>query len=621
MQLSDDIKFKLLTRHNAFVKLGKYLECDEQGFTAFLENIFNLEKQLILKENSDQLQCNLFNQLLTNSSQLKKTIFTQDWQEAIEYFTLPHNSSELLDVLYQLEIGNQDCKKTIEELRTNLVRKAFFEEKDEGSIEYNNILLKFIFSQNIPKWSVKQINWKIKKYNGELIIYGNPIISMGIPDPDGHSFYRKIFALTGSEQKAASIVGIYGLLKNDQECKLLAKKILISKISENLNTFFKNVHIDLVSKYNDWFKKDILEREFSQESLSFLTKALIYFEKNSPEAYGYLQERFQNLGLQVCEVDKPEGYEFSDEILKGNVIRSKPLVKYYWPPTNKWNILFPGKCKISAGPFPAFLKEIKKLHNAKALKYRNQDFTIIKELLLHIYLGDKVSQPPILQVYNILRKWLETLAKKEEFRTLEFLCNHAKAFRPFVQIPGIGEKLPDKFILQHKLIPRLATKQKPGTIVGIKQSAIFVPNKKMPLCLPGEYLIAQQHPQLTNLLKLTWKIANEFDEYFVTAWKNLVIQEEVQKLIIFLKSILSNIPAIKDELWNAICETIKEFNQYHADKVIFYPYRKITLEQIKELGTKEQFLIKITNKSHLNKAIIVSQVPGLKKCVIIIGKE
>ena len=618
MQLSDDIKLKLLSRHNAFVKLGKYLEGDEKDFAVFLENVFELEKQLILKGNPNQLQCNLFNQLLTNTSQLKKTIFTQDWQEAIEHFVLSHNSSELLDVLYQLEIGNQDCKKAIEELRTNLVRKAFFEEKDEGSIEYKNISLKFIFSSKISKWSVKQINWKIKKYNGEPVVYGNPVISMGIPDPDGHNFYRKIFALTGSEIKAASIVGIYSLFKNDKECKLLAEKILKNKISENLDVFFTK-HTDLIDKYNNWSKKSILEKEFSQESLSFLTKALIYFEKNDQEAYEVLQERFQKLGLKVCEVDKPEGYDFSDEILKGNVIRNKPLVKYYWPPTDKWNILFPGKCKISAGPFPAFLKEIKKLHQAKALKYRNQDFTIIKNLLLHIYLGDKVSQPPILQVYNILRKWLEILAKKKEFRTLEFLCNHAKAFRPFVQIPGIGEKLPDKFILQHKLIPKLAPKQKPGTIVEIRRPAILVPNKKMPLCLPGEYVIAQQHPQLTNLLKLTWESANEFDKYFVTAWKSLVTQEEVQKLVIFLKSILSNISNIKDELWDATCKTINEFNEYHSDKIIFYPHRKITLQQIKELGTNEQFLIKITNKSSLNKAKIISQVPGLKRCILVIG--
>ena len=621
--MEEEKKKFLIARHYALVNLAKYVEGDVNGFIDFLKNVFLFEKNIELAKDPSHAQCSLFRQLITNDHQLRKVFFSEEWQQACDYFVLENNTSKLLDIFYQLEIGTSTCKEqSHEQLRLKLLQDAFFARSHPRStVQYNDLLIKFEFCADVLRWGVKKIQWELKENQGELHVVGIPVISLGLPSPDGPEMYRESFAIMGLEKKAVATLAIRGMVTDNQPLQMLAEEI-IEKMDfqpEQIGTLLENESINVRKAYERWSKLSSMEREFSSEGIRFQIETMLEAEKNNPSLYHVIKQRFEDAGLLLSDLSKPSGYDFSNEVAKGNVIRSKPAVKYYWPQNNSWDIIFAGKCNFSAGPIPIFLCKIDSLTKAGILEPRSEDLRLVRELLLYIQLGDKVPKPPILPVYNALRRWVEALAARKDYQSLEELCHHAKILRPHIQIPAMGEKPFTIANREHQLIARLAPEHKPGIIVGIKQAGIMVPDNRIPLCLPGIYWVARQHSHLQKLIELTSPLMMDADPGLHRAWQNLSVQEDVEDLFVLVRALLNDIASIKEEIWESIKKTIDDFNTYRQEKIIFLPHRNITVEQLKELEKDARFKLKIAHTGKREEGIVISQRPGTEQCVIVVA--
>lgn len=620
--LTQEIKEKLLARHQAFIRLARHLEGEIADYINFLKHVFLLEKNLEQDRDSGNAQCSLMGQILQNEQQLKQIIFSEEWQQVAEYFSFRNNANELLDLLYQLELGTPNCGEKSSQLRTKLCRQALFQNSHHpGIVSYNNILIKFIFTADKPRWTLTKIEWGIQERQGTPLIVGELVISLGLPNPDGPELYRYLFGIMGSERQAAATLAIRAIATENVPLREMAKDIL-SKLNwglEELQGWFVNTTQSLQESSNQWLKLDTLDREFSPIGLQFLTDALIFFEKNNPTIYQQIKQRLSALSLSVVEAEKPNGYDFSNEIPKGNIIRMRPMIKYYWPEDDTWYPVFAGKCNFSAGPVPVFLQELEKLKRANQIQPRIEDYEIVKDLLLFIQLGDKVAKPPILPVYNALRRWLEALAQQQDYKALENLCSYAKIFRPLIHIPTIGEKPISIANRDHKVIPKLAPEHKPGTIVGIKQAGIVIPGERMPLCLPGIYWVATLDfsPQPVTDATTTIPIGNP--DQFREAWQKLNQCENSQELLNISKKLLQDMSNIEISNWQTICGTISRFNETHNPKIIFWPNRKITATQFKELETSGKYRFKIAHTNRWEEGWVLAQEPGIEQCLLIIS--
>ncbi len=620
MQLIEESLPKLLARHNSLMALAKYLEGDVNDFINFLKNVFLLEKNLEQERDSGNAQCSLIAQILTSEQQLKKVIFTEEWQHAQEYFLFRNNAANLLDIFYQLELGNQDCSGLPSQLRQKLIREAFFITHADF-IEYGQTKVKFVFTPDKPSWTLVNIEWNVREYQGMPQVFGTPVISLGFPNPDGPEIYRHLFAFTGTEKKAAATLGIHGLLTENQGLQNIAKEIL-QKLDLNLSEmriWFASCPSPLQEGFEQWAKVDILEREFSSTWLQFLTDSLSFFEKNSFTWFQQLKARMENFGLVLGEMEKPNGYDFSNDVPKGNIMRTRPLIKYYWPENDTWMPIFPGKCSFSAGPVPMFLQELERLTKDGLLQPRPEDLEIVKDLLLYIHLGDKVPKPPILPVYNALRRWFESLGQKQDSKTIETLCIYAKIFRPQIIIPMVGEKPTTIANREHKLIPKLAPEYKPGTIVGIKQAGIVIPGDRMPLCLPGVYWIASFDMASQSVTDATTTIPVGNPEQFNEAWQQLKESKNSQELLAVVRKLLQDMSSLSDLTWETICDTITDFNSRNAPKIIFLPNRQITASQFKELEVSGKFRFKIAHTNRWEEGWVLAQEPGLEMCILVVA--
>ncbi len=637
MQLTEEVREKLIARHHALMKLAKYLEGDTNDFISFLKNVFLFEKNLEQERDPGHAQCNLIAQILHNEQQLRKVIFTEEWQHVLEYFILPNNATELLDIFYQLELGNPSSTGRATQLRAKLIRDAFFQNKARsGMIAYSNTFLKFVFSPDQPRWNITQIDWDITEYQGTQRIVGEPVISLGFPNPDGPEIYRQLFGLLGSERKAAATLAIRGLTTDNQALQFIAREIL-EKLDWDLpsmQTWFTSTLSPLQESFVEWQKNALLEREFSSNGIQFITDALYYFERTNPEIHAKLKARLENLGFLLAEVEKPSGYDFSNQIAKGSIIRSKPMIKYYWPEDDNWCVFYPGKCNFSAGPVPMFLQELERLAKESVLQPRFEDIEIVKDLLLYIQLGDKVPKPPILPVYNALRRWLEALGQKQDYRNLENFCSYAKIFRPHLHIPAVGEKPTSIASREHKLIPKLAPEQKPGIIVGIKQAGIVIPGDRMPLCLPGIYWIATSESPSEKTIEVapprpaesvakvtdaTTTIPIQNAEQFTEAWKDFEKIKNVQEFLIRVKQLLEAMSEMEDDTWKKLCQIITNFNKTQPQPIIFCPNRKITAAQFKEMEASGKFRFKIAHTNRWEEGWMLAQEPELDQCMVLVA--
>lgn len=619
--LTQETKEKLLARHQAFIRLAHYLEGDVADYINFLKNVFLLEKNLEQDRDSGNAQCSLMGQILQTESQIKKIIFTEEWQQAAEHFSLPNNATELLDLLYQLELGNPNCSERPLQLRTKLVRQALFQNSHHpGIVAYNNTLIKFIFTADKPRWTLSKIEWGIQERQGNPLIVGEPVISLGIPNPDGPELYRYLFGVMGSERQAAAALAIRAAATENSPLREMATTILnqLPWGLEEVKGWFVDIPA-LQESLAQWLKLENLDREFSAAGLQFLTDAMVVCEKSNPTIYQQLKQRLAILGLSVTEAEKPSGYDFSNDVPKGNIIRTRPIVKYYWPEDDTWSPVFPGKCNFSAGPVPIFLQEIEKLKKNKQILPRPEDYDIVRDLLLFIQLGDKVPKPPILPVYNALRRWLEALAQKQDFKALENLCSYAKIFRPLIHIPTIGEKPVSIANREHKLIPKLAPEHKPGMIVGIKQAGIVIPGERMPLCLPGIYWVATLDLAPPPVTDATTTIPIGNPDQFREAWQKLDQCEQPQELLTVAKKLLQDMSNIEEKSWETIQNTMSSFNETHNPKIIFWPHRKITATQFKELETSGKYRFKIAHTNRWEEGWLLAQEPGMDQCLLIIS--
>ncbi len=622
MQLSDEKKEQLLARHFTLMKLVKYIECTTENFIGFLKNTFLFEKNIETGKDPSYAQASMFRELIKNESQLKKVLLSQEWQQAIEYFVVPHNTSELLDIFSQIEAGKKNCDSKAWEIRKKLIQDAFFtEDKNKGKARYNTSLLQFAFSDQTPPWAIQNIEWEVEETKGEQHVVGHPLVSLGIPQPDGPEIYRHLYAITGSEKKAACILMLHAISTQDHSLHVISQDILkkIDLGEEKWKDWIEQAPFELKKAFSRCSKEDKIQQEFSLEGLSFLSSLLMYLEQNNPQGYTHIKDRMESFGLEIENIDKPSGYDFSNYVPKGNIVRSQAKIKYYWPQDNRWEILVPGKCYFSAGTVPLFLQEIERLTILGELEPREEDFHAVKELLLYIELGDKVPKPPMLPIYNALRRWMEALSIKENYKAIETLCEYAKVFRPHIQIPAMGEKPFSISNREHKLISRLAIDQKPGIIIGIKQAGIIVPGDKMPLCLPGTYWISRQHSQIEHLIEMTSSLAME-EEEIRKAWQNLSKEENCDDLLLVLKKLLKDIPSLEDNLWEIIQKTILEFNlRGGKERIFFLPSKKITAQEFKEVENNKEFRVKIAHSARMEEGTIVSQEPGTEYCTVVIA--
>jgi hypothetical protein len=250
---------------------------------------------------------------------------------------------------------------------------------------------------------------------------------------------------------------------------------------------------------------------------------------------------------------------------------------------------------------------------------RAEDLEVVKNLLLYITLGEKVPKPPILPIYNALRRWLEAIAEKEDYKTLENFCTHTKILRPHVQILCVGEMPFSIANREHKLIPRLAPEHKTGTIVGIKKAGIMVSDERMPLCLPGEYWVARQDSSLQHLIELVSPKMVDTEEPFQKAWQNLLSHENPEDIAIVLRKLLKDMTDLNPELWQAICDTVAEVNKKEERKIVFLSCTKLTYNQMRDLGENLEFRLKIAHTQRVEEGVVMSQEPGLGQGVVVVG--
>jgi len=623
MYLSEERKSQLLARHSALLELSKYLDVkDESQWLNYVKNVFLFEKNLESSKDPSYAQSLLFTDLLSSDKQLKKVILSKEWQKANEYFTLSHNATDLLDTFYQLEIGNLECTEKNKLLRTKLIRNAFFIQDVKGQVQHNKVALSFVFSENTPRWDIEHIEWNIQEQQGESVLVGVPYISLGMPKPDGNEMYREIFAVTGSEKKAVAILGVQSLLWNNQPMRITAKEVMdklpndIDKLKELAN----KLPADLKRVFQTWLQRDVLEREFTKTGLSFLCDMLYCFSQSGyKKEEVYLLDRFDTFGFRLDKVSKTTGYDFSATVPLHETIYSKPTISCYIPKDNVWEELLTGKASISAGPVPPFLQEAYHLVGIGKLQPRPEDFQAVKDLFLFIQYGEKVPKPPILPIYNALRRWLEELSRNEEYKYLEKLCNLARILRPYIHIPCLGEKPCGLLDRDHKIILKLAPDQKPGVIIGIKQAGILVPEERLPLCLPGVYWVARQQTCLEKLLEMNSGMILEAPEEIRDAWK--ILGKEVQKdaLLVFLNYLLADIGKLPIEQWEMICNTIKDWNNSQEKPIPFLAAKLITYEEFQELESNKEYRIKLAHTLKVGEGTVISQELTAEQCIIVLG--
>lgn len=566
MQLSEDFEH-LLARHNAFMNLAKFLDQNGESYVNFLKNVFLFEKNMIQGKDPAQAQCGIISHILNHESKLKKVLFSSEWQNALEYFVLENDTSELLEVIYQLEIGNKECSNKAIQLRKQVIHSRFFSDQKNDFV-FKELSIDFVFEDHTP-WSLKEILWEVVEDRGMSRVKGTMIIHLEKPRIQGPELFLHTFALYGSEKQAAAIIAIKALQTNDRYLHNMALDIFqeIDAEPEKIGLYLNDAPVSLRKQFERWLELDIIEREFSKKGLSFITEAYIYFEKKSSEGYEFLRKRCSDLGLYISDIDKPNGYSFSNEIPEGSIIRSKPSVKFHSPRTKILEILFHGECSFSAGPIPDFLQEVDKLRKTEAIQPRHEDFEIVKNLLLYIRLGDKVPKPPLLPVYNALRRWFEALSEREEYGDLERLCVYATVFRPHIEIPCIGERLTGSRHKEQKLIQKYAPKYKPGTIIGIRQASISIPSETIPLFLPGVYTVASHESYIDELSKTKEKKG-----------KDLVKEPGPDNILKLLEFILQDVPGLEDELWEKVISAIKDNNSNKDNSTIIFLEEKNKLE-------------------------------------------
>ena len=619
MQMSERIRERWLKRHKALVGLASYLHGSKESFIDFFKNIFLFEKNVEQGKDPGQAQCNLVRLILNSEQQLRKVIFTQEWQQAMEYLVVPDNASRLLDACYQLEVGNSEAPGKTAQLRYQVLSSAFFSGERQGQSEYAGVPLQFVFSKEIARWSLRDIRWNIAASGGEARIVGEATISVGVPCPDGPALYRTLFAVCGCEKKAAAMLAVQGIIHDNHELQAMVAQVLaqIEPESDELSRWLEPAPPFLKKWWQQWRDSPMPLREFSPAGLEFLTEALNYLEEQAPEGAAWLKQRLENWGYCLEEVEIPNGYDFSDQVAPGDIIRSKPAIKAYWPPENKWQVVFPGKCHFSAGSPPMFLKEIENLANAKTIVIRPEDLEFVKNMLLYICLEGKVPKPPILRVYNALRRWFEALAEKGNDRSLEKLCACARVFRPHIQIPCVGEKPFSIANREHRLLPRLAPEYVPGTIVAIKSAGIMVPAEKMAMFLPGVYWVARHNSPLENLLALIEPLATDADENFRRAWQGMLAREPSADITIILKKLLKDMTALAPEIWENVCKVIAE--RKGKDSIPFVVHRRLTYEQFKQLDSQSEFRLKIAHTHKIEPGTVISQQPGTKQTVVVVA--
>lgn len=495
MELTAENKARMLARHQALTQLARHVEGDRRQFMSFLESVLSLEKNLEEKEDSAAPQCLVMAHLFSNEKQLKKIIVSQEWQQASEYFIIPSNEASILDLYYRLEIGNpQSTDVEVNKMRRQVLYNAFFKPAaNKGEIRVGNGVVQFVFSPKSKRWSLEGIEWGVEKKAQGSHITGKMLVSVGMPAPDGPPVYRDIFALCGSEKQALCAIAVHGLQKNDFTLKMLAQDLLqqLSFEPEKIIALFKEAPAAIQKTLQDWAQQETLDREFSAAGLDIFRDLMSFAQLHKENAYEFCRTRLLNLGFDLPDREEAKIHEFSEEVPLGEVISHRPTLQYYWAPEDSWETILRGYWSISAGPLPTFLEKIYKLADKALIEPRGSDVEAVRQLLFYIRLGDKkMAKPPILPVYNAVRRWMENLSQKGEYKALESLCHHAKILRPHLQIPCVGEKAVSFPGKPHTLLPKLAPEYEAGTIVGIQEAGLMVPSEKMPLCLPGIYWVA-----------------------------------------------------------------------------------------------------------------------------------
>ena len=495
MELSPEVKTRLLARHQALTNLAQFLEGDSRLFISFVENVCQLEKKLEEKEDSGQCQCQLMTCLFSDERLLKRILVSQEWQQASEYFVVPSNESAILDLYYRLEIGNAEAAEGgVITLRNKLLHEAFFKgEAAQGEARLSEGVIKFVFMSKIKRWSLLGVEWQVEQRPSGTKIIGKLVVSVGSPRPDGPVLYRNLFAFSGSEKQAIATMGARSFVKNDLHLQLAARDLAKQQYFEvdKLKDWLKDSPKNLQHNLKEWLAKDSIEREFSPAGLGFLRDCLAFLREHSENGYQYCRNRLLTMGFQLSEREEVNTFDFSETVKRGEILSHQPAIQYYWPPEECLETALPGCCNISAGPMPSLLQKVYQFAGLQLLDVRPADVDALKHLLFYLRLGDKqVTKPPILPVYNGMRRWVEALSQKSEYKALESLCYHAQILRAFVQVPCIGKQpviFPGR---ANTLIPKYAPDYEPGTIVGIKAAGLFVPSDKMPLFLPGTYWIA-----------------------------------------------------------------------------------------------------------------------------------
>ena len=560
-RLNEENIRRILTRHQALVNLVYHLQANIDEFFDFLQCIQAFEKALETGDNAPGLLCTIFEYLIKDEYHLKRLFFSQEWQIARDHFQVSTNEDALIDVCNVLEIGCKDqvvMPKTIA-LRRKLLHNAFFMDQS-GQVKYKDVLIEFVFSDEVVRWSIIKIAWQLHR-DTELKLCGKIYISLGkLPDYDS-DLYKKFFAVFGSKKQTVANIALGSLATDDNNLKELAQKLLIDVDFElaQLLDKTKGLPENWQKSLEDWQTKPCLYREFAPESLAFLLELMVFCEKHAFMVYEYLKQRFLQFGFMLLELKSPKLYEFSEDIPEGEVISCQPILKYYWPPDDLVKTATASQSFLSAGKAPAFLKEIQKLAKQGKISLRDEDFHIARQMLLYLKLGDKVPRPPLSPLYNALRRWLEALTNAEEYILLEQLCNYAKIFRPTVHIPCVGEKLSDTEGRRHKIQERLAPDKKPGTILNIKKSAIIISKGSIPLFLKGEYILARAFSIREKFLEVLSPLLVEDDNAdFQRAWKNLCHHEDLEDILIVLRSLARSQENLEASSWNVICGFLGE---------------------------------------------------------------
>ncbi len=516
--LSSEEKERLLARHQALTNLVHHIPANTSHYFSFLDILYKFEKTLELQQPTESIEIQILSNLVQNEHDLRKVFFSKEWKKVKDYFSCISKAETLIDVCNLLEIGNlEGSLSETEDLRKEILAQAFFENFN-GKTIYKKVALFFVFSDAIPRWSVERILWDDSNLSEDpKEVFGEMKISLGTPPLNYQNhLYRNIFAVCGDEIKSAGVIALESLRGENRELEKLTQQIILdidfelSSFQENL----KNIPKEQRKKLQEWQNKNALEREFSSHGLVFLAELLITLESNFPLEYSFVKNRLARWGMYPCEQEKTIDYDFCEDHGKGQVVYRQMALDYFWPPDKQRKIAFPGKSFVCAGSPPRFLQEIKKLEKFAKLSLREGDLQNVKQMLLYLQLGEKVPKPPILPVYNALRRWFETLAEQEDHESIEKMCVYAKIFRPHIYIPFVGEKVSfsDK---QHEIIyisEELSKKtpnkpieevsqntekeqnaqkeQERGTILKIKKAAIIIPKGNMPLCLAGKFVVA-----------------------------------------------------------------------------------------------------------------------------------